>query len=62
MSGKLLWRKSSFSSGSGNRVEFAERGSAGVLVRGTRHRESGPLDFTASAWSEFLAEIKAGRL
>lgn len=59
---RVKWRESSFSSGSGNCVEFAELGGAGVLVRDTQHRESGRLDFTASAWSALLAEVKVGRL
>lgn len=56
------WRKSSFSSGSGNCLEFAELEGTGVLVRDTQHRELGHLDFTPGEWAAFLAEVRAGRL
>jgi hypothetical protein len=57
------WRKSSYSSGDGNCVELAARDRAAgpvVGVRDTKRDGRGPvLEFSASAWREFLGRIKS---
>jgi hypothetical protein len=51
------WRKSSFSGSNGG--ECVEVASAeAVIVRDTSHRNGPTLDFTAAAWSAFIATIK----
>lgn len=53
----VTWRKSTYSSGGANNcVEVGA--AAGVLVRDTKDKGSGPvLSFTATAWSEFLTAL-----
>ena len=56
----LNWHKSSYSgSNGGNCVEVARDGDH-VLVRNTRDRASGTLDFTSSEWHAFLAGARDG--
>ncbi|WP_047871699.1 DUF397 domain-containing protein [Nocardiopsis sp. RV163] len=47
------WHKSSYSGGSGSCVEVAEGQT--VLVRDTRNREHGHLDYTPEAWTALLS-------
>jgi hypothetical protein len=55
-----VFRKSSFSE-SGNCVEVAFlRPPGGVLLRNSRHPESGNLEFTLSEWAAFLEGVRAG--
>lgn len=54
----LPWRKSSYSN-SGNCVEIAEPG-AGVAVRDSKNPTGPALQFTADAWSAFLADVHSG--
>lgn len=51
------WRKSSFSGAQGSCVELGSSAS-GVLVRDTTDRDSGTLEFTASAWEKFTASLR----
>ncbi|KUP97462.1 DUF397 domain-containing protein [Thermobifida cellulosilytica] len=56
------WRKSSYSAGNGGAcVEVAETASR-VLVRDTRHRELGHLEFGHREWAGLLRAVKTGRL
>lgn len=53
------WRKSSYSGNNGGDcVEVADRAGT-VMVRDTKARERGYLAVDASAWSWFVAELKA---
>ncbi|WP_046468086.1 DUF397 domain-containing protein [Allosalinactinospora lopnorensis] len=52
------WRKSSYSTGgSANCVECRTEHER-VLVRDTRHRRVGHLDFSAAAWTRFLTAVR----
>jgi hypothetical protein len=51
------WRKPRRSGTNGNCVETAS-GNRTVFVRDTRIRDGGTLNFTADAWTEFLASLK----
>jgi hypothetical protein len=55
------WHTSSYSAASGSCVEVADD-APNVLVRDTRHRDHGHLDFTPAAWTTFLHALKAGHL
>ncbi|GAA3991630.1 DUF397 domain-containing protein [Thermobifida alba] len=56
------WRKSSYSAGNGGAcVEVAETAS-GALVRDTRHRELGHLEFRHREWAGLLRALKTGQL
>jgi len=57
---RLNWHKSSYSgSNGGNCVEVARDGDH-VLVRNTRDRAGGTLDFTGGEWRAFLAGARDG--
>lgn len=58
---RVAWRKSSFSSGSGNCVETADLPD-GALIRDTQNRELGHLSFSGSEWAAFLEDVKSGAL
>lgn len=61
-SSHLAFRKSSYSSGTGqNCVEVADSTGA-TAVRDSQNPEHGHIVFPASEWDAFLAEVKAGRL
>lgn len=56
------WHTSGYSSGStGNRLE-SRTDPDRVLVRDTRHRRAGHLDFTPAAWARFLAGLRRGEV
>ncbi|MBV2364977.1 DUF397 domain-containing protein [Streptomonospora nanhaiensis] len=56
------FRKSSYSTpNSQNCVEVADLTGA-AAVRDSQNPEQGHLEFVASEWQAFLAEVKAGRL
>lgn len=58
----INWRKSSYSGGSGNCVEAGQTQDA-VLVRDTKQHGRGQTQrFTAKAWREFVAAIKAAEV
>lgn len=55
------WRKSSFSTGSGDScVEVAFLPGGGVGVRDTKDRSRAPHVYTATEWDAFLASVRAG--
>lgn len=59
---RVHWRKSSYSNQQGGDcVEVAETPAA-VLVRDSRHRELGHLEFTPAEFSAFLADVRTGQL
>ncbi|MGW2416886.1 DUF397 domain-containing protein [Streptomyces tubercidicus] len=49
-----VWRKSSYSSGSGNCVEIACIGSGAVAVRDSKNPGQAPLRFSSTAFATFL--------
>ncbi|NUR92651.1 MAG: DUF397 domain-containing protein [Nonomuraea sp.] len=52
------WRKSSFSAGAGECVEF-KRGSTGdILIRDSKNPAGGVLSFTAGEWRAFLKGVR----
>ncbi|MFJ9555420.1 DUF397 domain-containing protein [Nocardiopsis sp. NPDC101807] len=53
-----VWHKNSHSSGQGSCVEVAE--GERVLVRDTRHRPLGHVEYTVGAWSDFLRCVRSG--
>ncbi|MDE3722484.1 DUF397 domain-containing protein [Nocardiopsis sp. N85] len=55
------WHKSSYSQGETSCVEVKE-GSHSVLIRDTQNRELGHLSFNSPEWTNFLQEVKDGRL
>jgi hypothetical protein len=57
----LSWHKSTFSGSSGSCVEVAELGET-VLVRDTKDRDAGHLEFSARAWRALTEAIKADRI
>lgn len=52
------WRKASYSGSNGGACVEVGRGDRAVLVRDTTNREAGSIDFSTTAWSEFLATVK----
>jgi len=57
---RAAWRKSSYSSPSGNCVEAALLRTSGVAVRNSRFPDGPALIFTDAEWRAFLAGVKAG--
>lgn len=55
------WRKSSYSTPSGNCVEAAELG-GGVALRDSRFPDGPALVFTSAQWGAFLCGARAGNL
>lgn len=53
------WRKSSFSAGQTNCVEFRRTGD-GVEVRNSKRPETGTIAYTDSEWQAFIAGVKNG--
>lgn len=59
----ILWRKSSWSTFTGNCVEVARLGRVQIGVRDSKITVSGPiLRFSLVDWSTFLASFKNGEL
>lgn len=54
-----MWRKSSFSAGQTNCVEFRPAAD-GVQVRDSKNPDAGVLDYTASEWQAFIDGVKNG--
>jgi hypothetical protein len=52
---RLPWRTSSRSSNGENCVEVAPHG-AGVVIRHSKHRDDGTIEFTVSSWLAFMDE------
>ena len=61
MKGRALteFRTSSFCS-LGDCVEIGRSASGGILVRDSKNRERGALEFTREEWAAFVAGVKAG--
>ena len=58
MTDSAIWRKSSYSGGSGGDcVEVADTETI-VLVRDTKDRDGGTLAFAADAWEAFTVTLK----
>jgi hypothetical protein len=59
-----VWRKASFSNGSGGNncveVKAVAGGDLGVYVRHSAWPEGLPLDFTRAEWEAFVKGVKAG--
>lgn len=53
------WRKSSYSTPSGNCVEAAEL-TSGVALRDSRFPDGPALVFTSAEWDAFLSGVRAG--
>ncbi|GGP00164.1 DUF397 domain-containing protein [Wenjunlia tyrosinilytica] len=56
----LEWRKSSYSGGNGQCVEFAAPDSSVVAVRDSKDPSGPSLSFSSEAWTSFVAGIGAG--
>ena len=56
----LSWRTSSFSGGGNQCVEVANLPGGGRLVRDTKNRDAGTMEFSATEWAVFTAGIRAG--
>ena len=57
---EIVWRKSTFSSGTGNNcVEVADLG-GGRLVRDSKNPTGPVLSFTAGEWDAFVKGARAG--
>jgi hypothetical protein len=54
------WRKSSYSNGQASCVEVRLGTPDAVAVRDSKHRTGPELAVTATAWSEFIGDIKHG--
>lgn len=52
------WRKSSFSQGAGECVEFARAASGEILIRDSKNPGGPMLTFTAGEWRAFLAGVR----
>ena len=57
--GAIAWRKSSYSSPSGNCVEAAKL-PGGVALRNSRFPDGPALVFTGVVWDAFLCGVKGG--
>jgi hypothetical protein len=55
------WRKSSYSTPSGNCVEAAEL-TGGVALRNSRFPDGPALVFTSAEWDAFLCGVRAGSI
>ncbi|WP_431041411.1 DUF397 domain-containing protein [Streptomyces sp. P1-3] len=56
----VAWRKSSYSTNGGNCLEVGEGVAHVVPVRDSKDPDGPALVFKASAWSAFVAGVKAG--
>lgn len=55
---ELLFRKSSYSNGSGECVEVADVATGGTAVRDSKFLDGEVLKFPASAWASFVQNVK----
>lgn len=61
MKADLNWHKSSYSNQTGGHCVEVTETPGSVLVRDTRNRDLGHLDFTPAAWAAFLSSLKRDR-
>jgi len=59
MTGKLTWKKSTYSGSQGNCVEVANMPGGGRAVRDSKNADGAVLRFDARQWQAFLAKTKA---
>ncbi|MER5970988.1 DUF397 domain-containing protein [Streptomyces sp. NPDC002055] len=57
---QAAWRKSSFSGGNNNCVEWARAAGGGCYVRDSKNPAGPALLVTAEAWSSFVTAVSAG--
>jgi hypothetical protein len=57
---KLVFRKSSYSNGSGECVEVAVKTDGGRAVRDSKDKPGPTLHFTPAEWATFIQGAKAG--
>ncbi|WP_219472099.1 DUF397 domain-containing protein [Nonomuraea rhizosphaerae] len=53
-----VWRKSSFSQGAGECVEFMRDVAGGVLIRDSKNPAGPVLSFTVGEWRAFVAGVR----
>jgi hypothetical protein len=58
----IVWRKSSYSGGSGGECVEVARVGAARLVRDSKDPDGGALRFDGRGWAAFVARIKQGGL
>lgn len=54
------WRKSTFTSNSGQCVEIAELPGGAIAIRDSKSPRRDPLRFTSAEWAAFLNGVHAG--
>ncbi|TVT61898.1 DUF397 domain-containing protein [Amycolatopsis rhizosphaerae] len=54
-----IWRKSSYSTGTGNCVEVAPTAD-GVIIRHSKHPDAGTITFSYPAWAAFVRDASNG--
>jgi hypothetical protein len=57
-----MWRKSSWSYGSGQCIEVATPSSNRIAVRDSKNAQSAVLSFSSAQWNAFVASIQSGKL
>jgi Domain of unknown function (DUF397) len=56
------WRKSTWSMGNGDCVEFARLAPGYAAVRDSKHKAGPPIVISARDWRSFIHEVKSGKL
>ncbi|MFJ6741326.1 DUF397 domain-containing protein [Streptomyces sp. NPDC091279] len=59
---KLLFVKSSYSNGSGECIEVADKPDGGRAVRDSKDVQGGILAFSSGGWGDFVGAVKRGDL
>ncbi|GAB3432025.1 DUF397 domain-containing protein [Actinophytocola sediminis] len=57
---RTTWRKSSYSTATGNCVEAAPAADD-VVIRHSKHPDAGTITFSHPAWAAFLRDVRDGR-
>lgn len=58
----LPWRKSTWSFGNGDCVEFAQPTAGSAAVRDSKNKRGPALLFTAREWRMFIDRVKSGKI